>query len=154
MDFPQHYNPKETEPKWQKFWAEHTIFHFEENSTKEIFSIDTPPPYASADHLHVGHGMHYSQFEFIARYQRMNGKNVFFPMGYDDNGLPTERYIEKKYKITDKTSISRKEFIALCLEETKKAGQTYYELFTALGFSIDWNLLYQTIGERARRVGQ
>jgi len=154
MDLPKHYLPADVEKKWQTFWQKKQIYAFDTKSKKDVYSIDTPPPYASADHLHVGHGMHYSQFEFIARYQRMNGKNVFFPMGYDDNGLPTERYIEKKYKITDKTSISRKEFIALCLEETKKAGQTYYELFTALGFSIDWNLLYQTIGERARRVGQ
>ncbi|PIZ52499.1 valine--tRNA ligase [Candidatus Woesearchaeota archaeon CG_4_10_14_0_2_um_filter_33_13] len=153
MDLPKHYDAKEAEPRWQKYWLENKIFNFEENSQKEIYSIDTPPPYASADHLHVGHGMHYSQFEFVARFQRMLGKNVFFPMGYDDNGLPTERYVEKKHKI-NKAKTSRAEFIKLCLEETKKTGQTYYDLFTRLGFSIDWNLVYHTIGDKARRVAQ
>ncbi len=152
MELPQRYDPKEAEPRWQKYWEENKIFKFNQ-SKKEIFSIDTPPPYASADHLHVGHGMHYSQFEFVARYQRMRGKNVFFPMGYDDNGLPTERYVEKKYNI-NKSKISRAEFIKLCLEETKNTGKTYHDLFTRLGFSIDWDLLYHTIGEKARRVAQ
>jgi len=150
---PQNYNPQEAEVKWQNYWKENKIFNFDEKSTLPVYSIDTPPPYASADHLHVGHGMHYSQFEFVARFQRMRGKNVFFPMGYDDNGLPTERYVEKKYKI-DKSKTTRKDFIKLCLEETKKTGQTYYDLFTRLGFSIDWSLLYQTIGDKARRVAQ
>ena len=153
MDVPKQYDPKEAEPRLQQFWKENKIYKFDEKSKQPIYSIDTPPPYASADHLHVGHGMHYSQFEFVARFQRMLGKNVFFPMGYDDNGLPTERYVEKKHKI-DKSKISRAKFIELCLEETKKTGQTYYDLFTRLGFSIDWDLLYHTIGDRARRVSQ
>lgn len=153
MELPQNYDPKVSEPKWMKYWLENKIFKYDEKSKKPIFSIDTPPPYASADHLHVGHGMHYSQFEFVARFQRMNGKNVYFPMGYDDNGLPTERFVEKKYKI-NKSKIKRAEFIKLCLEETEKTGQTYYNLFTKLGFSIDWDLLYHTIGDNARRVAQ
>lgn len=148
------YNPKLSEPKWQKYWQEQKVFQFKPKSKAQIYSIDTPPPYASADHLHVGHGMHYSQFEFVARFKRMRGFNVFFPMGYDDNGLPTERYVEKKHNITDKSRISRKDFVKLCLEETKKAGETYYNLFTKLGFSVDWNLLYHTIGDKARRVSQ
>jgi valyl-tRNA synthetase len=153
MDLPKRYDPKEAEDKWQQFWLKNKIFKFEENSSKPLYSIDTPPPYASAGHLHVGHGMHYSQFEFIARFKRMMGNNVFFPMGYDDNGLPTERFVEKKHK-TNKSKISRADFIKLCLEETKKTGQTYYNLFTKLGFSLDWDLLYHTIGDRARRVSQ
>ncbi len=149
----QNYDPKLSEPKWQKYWQDNQIFHFQEKSKKPIYSIDTPPPYASADHLHVGHGMHYSQFEFVARFKRMRGFNVFFPMGYDDNGLPTERYVEKKHNL-DKSKISRKDFIQLCIEDTKVTGQTYRDLFTRLGFSIDWNLLYHTIGDKARRVAQ
>jgi valyl-tRNA synthetase len=153
MELPQTYDPQTAEEKWQKFWEKHKIFAFDEKNTKNVFSIDTPPPYASADHLHVGHGMHYSQFEFVARFQRMRGKNVFFPMGFDDNGLPTETYVEKKYNI-NKSKTTRADFIKLCLEETKKAGETYRNLFTRLGFSLDWSLLYQTIDERSRRVGQ
>ncbi len=153
MELPQRYDPKEAEPKWQNYWAEQKTFKYDPKSAKEIYSIDTPPPYASADHLHVGHGMHYSQFEFVARFQRMRGKMVFFPMGYDDNGLPTERYVEKKYNL-NKSKISRADFTKLCLEETKKAGKNYYDLFHSLGFSIDWDLLYHTIGDNARRVAQ
>ena len=151
-ELPKKYNPQEAEPKWQTYWEKHKIFQFKPQE-KNIYSIDTPPPYASADHLHVGHGMHYSQFEFVARYKRMQGFNVFFPMGFDDNGLPTERYVEKKNKI-NKSKITRKEFIKLCLKETEKTGKTYHDLFTRLGFSIDWDLLYHTIGDKARRVAQ
>ncbi|MBU0470478.1 MAG: valine--tRNA ligase [Nanoarchaeota archaeon] len=154
MELPKQYDSKEAEQKWQKYWEENKIFKFDPDDKKrEVYSIDTPPPYASADHLHVGHGMHYSQFEIVARFQRMKGKNVFFPMGYDDNGLPTERYVEKKHKV-NKSKISRADFIKLCLEETKKTGQTYYDLFKSLGFSIDWSLLYHTIGDKARRIAQ
>ncbi|MEW5896968.1 MAG: valine--tRNA ligase [Nanoarchaeota archaeon] len=153
MELPKQYDSKVAEPKWQKFWKENKVYKFDSHSSKKVYSIDTPPPYASADHLHVGHGMHYSQFEFVARFQRMRGKNVFFPMGYDDNGLPTERYVEQKHKV-DKSKISRADFIKLCLEETRKTGQTYYNLFTRLGFSLDWDLLYHTIGDKARRIAQ
>jgi valyl-tRNA synthetase len=142
-----------TEKEIAEFWKKEKLYSFKENSSDETFSIDTPPPYASADHLHVGHGMSYSHFEFIARYKRMQGFNVFFPMGFDDNGLPTERFVEKKHKI-DKNKISREDFIKLCIEETKIAGKTYEDLFTGLGFSIDWNLLYHTIGPRATSVSQ
>ncbi|MBI4983230.1 class I tRNA ligase family protein [Candidatus Woesearchaeota archaeon] len=99
MELPQNYDPRIAEPKWQKYWQDHNLFKYNPKSKKPLYSIDTPPPYASADHLHVGHGMHYSQFEFVARYRRMHGFNVFFPLGYDDNGLPTERYVENKHNV-------------------------------------------------------
>ena len=94
MEKPQNYDFAESENKWMTYWQEKKLYKYEENQAKQTFSIDTPPPYASADHLHVGHAMHYSQFEFVARYKRMKGFNVFFPMGFDDNGLPTERFVE------------------------------------------------------------
>ncbi len=153
MELPKRYDAQEEEPKLQALWRKERLFAFDEKSDRPVFSIDTPPPYASADHLHVGHGMHYSQFEFVARYKRMRGFNVFFPMGFDDNGLPTERYVERKHKV-DKRSINRADFIKLCLEETRKTGKTYEELFDSLGFSIDWSLLYQTIDKRSQRVSQ
>jgi len=152
-EIPKKYNAEQIEKKWMNYWKEKGTNKFILDSDKPIYSIDTPPPYASANHLHVGHGMHYSQFEFIARFKKMNGFNVFFPMGYDDNGLPTERFVEKKHKL-NKSKISRKEFIKLCLEETEKTGKTYYNLFTRLGFSIDWDLLYHTIDQRAMKVSQ
>ena len=95
------------------------IYRFDPDAPGEIFSIDTPPPYVSAAHLHVGHAMSYSQAEFIVRYQRMRGRNVFYPMGFDDNGLPTERYVEQKYDI-NKARTTRSEFRALCLKETRR----------------------------------
>ena len=153
MVLPEKYDALSIERKWQEFWTAKNTYQFNPKSKAKVFSIDTPPPYASADHLHVGHGMHYSQFEFVARYKRMIGMNVFFPMGYDDNGLPTERFVEKKLGV-DSKRMDRQKFIQLCLEETKKAGVTYHDLFTSLGFSIDWNLLYQTISPEATRVAQ
>ncbi len=117
------------------------------------FSIDTPPPYVSSAHLHVGHAMSYSQAEFIIRYKRMKGFNIFYPMGFDDNGLPTERYVEKKYKI-NKSKITRDEFIDLCLKETKIGINTYKELWQALGISVDWDLTYSTIDGKCRKTSQ
>ena len=153
MQLPDQYNIKETEEKWQKYWEKEKIYKFDEKSKKEIFSIDTPPPYVSAEHLHVGHGMSYSQAEFIARYKRMKGYNVFYPMGFDDNGLPTERFVEKKYNI-NKSKISREEFIKLCLKETEIGGKNYRQLWTKLGISVDWSLLYSTINNLSRKIAQ
>src|SRR3989337_1865538 len=88
------YNPKLVEVKIQKFWKDRKIFEFNPKS-KKIFSIDTPPPTISGE-IHMGHAMSYSQAEFIARFWRMQGFNVFYPMGFDDNGLASERFVEKK----------------------------------------------------------
>ena len=149
----QQYDPKKSEPKWRRFWEKEKIFSFNPKSKKPIYSIDTPPPYVSADHLHVGHAMSYSQAEFIARFKRMRGFEVFYPMGFDDNGLPTERFVEKKHKI-NKKKISRKEFVKLCLKETEIGGKTYRRLWTSLGISVDWDLLYSTINPLCQRVSQ
>ena len=152
MILPKRYQPKIAEPKWQHYWEEQQIFKFKNNS-KPVYSIDTPPPYVSAAHLHVGHAMSYSQAEFIVRYHRMQGENIFYPMGFDDNGLPTERFVEKKYKI-DKSKISRGDFIDLCLRETALGRQTYENLWRGLGLSIDWSLEYSTINPHCRRISQ
>ena len=139
------YNAKEVEDKIRKFWAKEKIYKFDSESKKKIYSIDTPPPYASAGHLHVGHALHYTQFEIIARIKRMMGFNVYFAPGYDDNGLPTEKYVEEKFKI-DKSKTDRTEFRKLCLEESQKVEKVYTEnVFQKLGHSYDWDLLYQTI---------
>jgi len=153
MDFPKRYDAKEAEPRIRKLWEDLKIHKFDPNSEKPIFSVDTPPPYVSAAHLHVGHAMSYSQAEFVVRYKRMRGFNVFYPMGFDDNGLPTERYVENKYKV-DKHKVTRDEFIKLCLKETKIGSQTYRELWEALGISVDWDLTYSTIDERSQRTAQ
>ncbi|TSA45526.1 valine--tRNA ligase [bacterium] len=149
----KHYNPQETEPKWREFWEKKGIYKFNPHAKGEVFSIDTPPPYVSADHLHVGHVMSYAQAEFVVRFKRMHGFNVYYPMGFDDNGLPTERFVEKKYNV-NKSKISRADFIKLCLEETKKGSQNYKRLWTLLGISIDWSKTYSTINEHCRRISQ
>jgi len=153
MELNRNYNFKESEKKWRGFWDTEGIYVFNIKKKGKIFSIDTPPPYVSADHLHIGHAISYSQAEFIARYKRMNGYNVFYPMGFDDNGLPTERFVEKKYNI-NKNKISRKDFIALCLEETKKGAENYKKLWNSLGISVDWSLSYSTINKLCQRISQ
>ena len=153
MELPKKYDFKASEKKWNEYWKKKEIYKFDSKSKKKIYSIDTPPPYVSASHLHVGHAMHYSQFEFIARYKRMKGFNVFFPMGFDDNGLPTERFVEKTHNV-NKSKISRKEFTKLCLDETKKGIENYKNLWDSLGISVDWNLTYSTIDPRSTLVAQ
>ena len=153
MKLAKKYNHLESEPKWQKFWEDEKLYQFHEKSDKPIYSVDTPPPYVSADHLHQGHIMSYSQAEFVVRYKRMQGFNVYYPMGFDDNGLPTERFVEKKYKVNKKT-ISRPDFIKLCLKETKIGAKTYRKLWTELGISVDWSKTYSTINPLCQRWSQ
>lgn len=148
------YEPKTIEEKWRKYWEKEKIYKFDPKSKKQIYSIDTPPPYASSGHLHVGHALHYTQFEIIARIMRLLGKNVYFPPGYDDNGLPTEKYVEEKLGV-NKNKVSREEFRKICLEESKKVEANYTEkVFKKLGQSFDWDLLYQTISPEAQKLSQ
>jgi len=154
MQIPKKYNAEKVETKWQKYWEKNKIYKFNKNSKKKIYSIDTPPPYASAGHLHVGHGLHYTQFEIIARIRRQLGYNVYFPPGFDDNGLPTEKYVEEKLKI-NKAKTNRADFRRLCLKEVKKVEKTYADrVFKKLGHSYDWNLLYTTISKESQKVTQ
>ncbi len=154
MQLPKQYDFKESEKKWQKFWDKNKTYKFNPKSKKPVYSIDTPPPYASAGHLHVGHALSYTQFEIIARIMRLLGYNVYFPPGYDDNGLPTEKYVEEKLGI-NKAKTNRAEFRKLCLEESKKVEKVYTEnVFKKLGHSYDWDLLYQTISPESQRVAQ
>jgi len=118
-----------------------------------VFSVDTPPAYVSADHLHVGHAMSYSQPDFVVRYRRMRGEPVFYPMGFDDNGLPTERFVEQAYGIRS-ADMTRAEFVELCLAQTRRVGAVYEELWRRLGLSVDWSLRYSTIDARCQRVAQ
>ena len=153
-DFPKNYDFQTVEKKISQYWEDNNIYKFDlSDKDKEVYSVDTPPPYVSSAHLHVGHVMSYSQAEFIIRYKRMKGFNVFYPMGFDDNGLPTERYVEKKYKI-NKSKITRQEFIDLCLKETKAGIEIYKSLWKSVGISADYGLSYSTIDERCRKTAQ
>ena len=150
----QNYDAEQVEKKWQKYWEEQGINNFDYKSAKPIYSIDTPPPYASSGHLHVGHALHYTQFEIIARYKRMRGFNVFFPPCFDNNGLPTEKYVEEKFKISKKDT-TRVAFRKLCLEESRRVEKDYADrVFRKLGHSYDWSLLYTTIDPEAQKVSQ
>ncbi len=135
-------------------WDANEVHKFNPNSGKPIFSVDTPPPYVSASHLHVGHAMSYTQAEIIVRYQRMKGREIFYPMGFDDNGLPTERHVEQLYNITDKSQIGRSAFRELCVNVTQEGAKSYENLWRSLGISVDWDLRYSTIDPRSQRVSQ
>lgn len=154
MDLPQSYDAKICEARWREYWDKNKVYKFDPNSKKAVYSIDTPPPYASSGHLHVGHALHYTQFEMIARVMRQFGYNVYFAPGFDDNGLPTEKYVEEKLGI-NKAKTNRAEFRKLCLEESGKVEKEYADnVFKRLGHSYDWSLLYTTISPEAQRVSQ
>jgi valyl-tRNA synthetase len=152
MPLQKRYNPQEAEPRLMKFWQESGIYHFDREGEGEVFSIDTPPPTVSGN-LHLGHVYSYSNPDFIARFQRMNGKRVFYPMGYDDNGLPTERLVEKSLGIYPQ-QVGRKAFIEKCLQVSEEAEKDYQSLWQRLGLSIDWRYTYRTIDTASRKLSQ
>ncbi|HZK05078.1 MAG TPA: valine--tRNA ligase [Actinomycetaceae bacterium] len=168
------------EAKWSENWERDAVYAFDRAAERaEIFSIDTPPPTASGS-LHVGHVFSYTHTDLVARYQRMRGKKVFYPMGWDDNGLPTERRVQNYYgvrcdpslpydpgftpphegtegkniKAADQVPVSRKNFVELCLRLASEDEQLYEELWQYLGLSVDWSQTYQTINARSQRVAQ
>ena len=162
------------EARWAATWRERGTYTFERPATRaEVYSIDTPPPTVSGS-LHVGHVFSYTHTDLIARYQRMRGKHVFYPMGWDDNGLPTERRVQNFYGVRcdpaipydpdftppatpdpkRQAPISRKNFIELCLELTAVDEQAFENLWRHLGLSVDWNILYATISPEAQTVAQ
>ncbi len=155
MDFmTKRYNARVVEEKTRKFWEKEKIYKFDAKKKGKVYSIDTPPPYASSGHLHVGHALHYTQFEMVARIMRMMGFNVYFALGFDDNGLPTEKYVEEKLKI-NKSKTNRVEFRKLCLKESQKVEKEYTgRVFKRLGHSYDWDLLYTTISSEAQKIAQ
>ena len=118
MSLEAKYNAKESEAKWQQFWEENQLFTYDRNSEKEAYSIDTPPPTVSGK-LHIGHVFSYTQTEIIARHQRMLGKHVMYPFGFDDNGLPTEILTEREKGVKG-SHLPREEFVSMCEEVSKK----------------------------------
>jgi valyl-tRNA synthetase len=146
------YDPKEAEPRWQKVWQDEGVYRFDAASPAPIYSIDTPPPTVSGS-IHIGHVFSYTQAEAIARFFRMRGHNVFYPFGFDDNGLPTERFVEKELNVKGK-DLPREKFVEHCLEMTRLVEERFKTLWTRLGFSADWTLEYSTIGRNAQRVSQ
>ncbi|MGI8720771.1 MAG: valine--tRNA ligase, partial [Geodermatophilaceae bacterium] len=141
------------EERWARVWAEQGTYDFDPDTTREqVFSIDTPPLTASGA-MHVGHAFSFTHTDLIARYQRMRGKNVFYPLGFDGNGLPTERLAEQEHGVRGR-DMPRPDFVRLCLETSRKYEKEFEALWRSLGFSADWSLSYSTIDERCMRVSQ
>lgn len=146
------YDQKAFEKKWQKKWHDSKIYHFDFESKKEPFSIDVPPRYASGP-LHAGHAVHYTHIDFAARYKRMKGYNVFFPLCFDVNGIPIEERVERQLGITRK-DIDRHKFTKLCSEFANKNIKTMTDQFAILGESMDPSIYYQTDAKYYRRLTQ
>jgi valyl-tRNA synthetase len=168
------------EEKWDAVWQEQRTYSFDAalaeqagaGSRADVYAIDTPPPTVSGS-LHVGHVFSYTHTDLIARFQRMSGKAVFYPMGWDDNGLPTERRVQNYYGVRcdpsvhhdpaftppaepakDQVPISRQNFVELCHVLTAEDEQVFESIFRRLGLSVDWNHQYATIDDRSRRAAQ
>ncbi|MGW6025141.1 valine--tRNA ligase [Streptomyces sp. NPDC055099] len=161
------------EEKWSRRWDESGVYAFDRTRTREeVFSVDTPPPTVSGS-LHVGHVFSYTHTDAVARYQRMRGKEVFYPMGWDDNGLPTERRVQIHFGVRcdpalpydpsfrppesppkNQLPISRRNFIELCEHLTTEDEKVFEDLWRLLGLSVDWSRTYRTIGTEARATAQ
>jgi valyl-tRNA synthetase len=172
-DVPQKPSLEGLEEKWSRRWDETGVYVFDRSKTREqVFSIDTPPPTVSGS-LHVGHVFSYTHTDAIARYQRMRGKEVFYPMGWDDNGLPTERRVQNYFGVrcdpslpydpdftppehpgTQQIPISRRNFIELCEQLTVEDEKAFEDVWRRLGLSVDWSMTYQTIDDAARAASQ
>ena len=145
------YNSLEKEEKWLNYWKENKIYEFKPDQRK-VYSIDTPPPTVNGK-IHIGHIFSYSQAEMIARYKRISGYNVFYPFGFDDNGLPSERLVEKEQG-KKAHEIGRENFSKLCYETTDKYEEEFQDLFSRLGVSTDWSMHYKTVSPSTIKISQ
>jgi len=161
------------EERWSAAWEERGIYRFEPGRARaDVYSIDTPPPTVSGS-LHVGHVFSYTHTDCIARFQRMRGKDVFYPMGWDDNGLPTERRVENYFGVRcdpslpydpafappdapgdRKIACSRRNFVELCLRLSAEDEVAFEALWRRLGLSVDWSMTYTTIAPASQRASQ
>lgn len=149
----KNYDFQLSEKKWQEYWAQNNVNTWNPDEPREdTFVVDTPPPTVSGQ-LHMGHIFSYTQADFVVRYQRMSGKNIFYPMGFDDNGLPTERLVEKQRDIRA-ANMDRAEFIKICEEVVESEEEKFRQFFKSIALSVDWNLEYQTISARSRKISQ
>ncbi len=174
MTIPEKYNPTETEEKWAKKWDLLQLYSWNPAIGREnSFVVDTPPPTVSGS-LHIGHVFSYVHTDILARFHRMNGKNVMYPMGFDDNGLPTERRVQNmlgincdpakpydpdfsvsgRVKGEQVQNVSRRNFIDACHSVTKEDEKAFQRLWKHLGLSVDWNEEYTTIGSKCQTISQ
>ena len=146
------YDFTQTEKKIQEFWEKEQIYRFDPDAGGEVYSIDTPPATVSGS-LHIGHLFSYTQAEIIARFRRMQGQNVFYPFGFDDNGLPTERLVERDEGIRA-AALPRDAFTKKCETAIQKYEQEFREFWQSLGFSADWSSEYHTISPEVQKISQ
>ena len=174
---PKHFDSPDAETRWGKAWDQSGVYHYDPGQPREnTFVVDTPPPTVSGS-LHIGHVFSYTHTDIIVRQRRMQGRNIFYPMGWDDNGLPTERRVQNDFhvrcdptlayeenlelelataKIRKKPPrmVSRSNFIELCEQRTKEYEKDYLAMWQRLGLSVDWRQEYSTVGAHCRRVAQ
>ena len=175
-ELPKKYRPQDREAHWKDQWEEAKDYQWQGSTDREnVFSVDTPPPTVSGS-LHIGHVFSYTHTDALARYQRMKGKDVCYPMGWDDNGLPTERRVQNVYGIRcDATldydgsvryssdhkrkphefiAVSRQNFIEACEQLTTEDEAVFEGVWRRLGLSVDVTLRYETINEHCRAISQ
>ncbi len=145
------YNAAEKEKKWLDYWRDNKVYEFKQDGRK-VYSIDTPPPTVSGK-IHIGHMFSYTQTEMLARYKRLRGYNIFYPFGFDDNGLPSERLVEKEQG-KRAHEIGREKFSKICYETTDKYEKEFKELFSRLGVSTDWDICYKTVAPSTMKISQ
>ena len=174
---PKHFDGPAAEARWAAEWDRLGVYRYDPTRSRaETFVVDTPPPTVSGS-LHVGHVFSYTQTDCVARYQRMRGRNVFYPMGWDDNGLPTERRVQNYFHIRCDVRrppepgltleaataaqakepprlVARPDFIRLCATLTRQDEEVFKTLWARLGLSVDWAQEYATVDERSRRLAQ
>src|SRR5262249_999351 len=143
---------KAAEPSLQEQWADARIYEFDPGHTGQPYTVDTPPPTVSGQ-IHVGHVYSYTHADVVIRYHRMKGEQVLYPFGFDDNGLPTERFTENSKGIKAR-DVGRQAFIEACLSLSAEVEDKFERFWKRLGLSVDWRLRYSTIDPRARRVSQ
>jgi valyl-tRNA synthetase len=176
---PKHFEAAEAERRWDEAWQKSGVYHWDPSRPRsETFVVDTPPPTVSGS-LHIGHAFSFSQTDMVARFQRMRGKNVYYPMGWDDNGVPTERRVQNLFHVrcdptlprdplqrlealADKAPerkapprvISRPDFIDLCARVTAEDEKAFLEVWRRMALSVDWRSEYATIDRRSRQLAQ
>jgi valyl-tRNA synthetase len=152
MSLPKHYDHRAAEPKWQALWEANGTFRFDPFAPGDVYSIDTPPPTVSGS-LHVGHLFSYTHQDVVARYRRMRGRNVFYPFGFDDNGLPTECLLEKRTGLRVR-DLAPDEVTRRCLQLGRETADEFRRVFRRLGLGADWTRCYSTSSRESQRISQ
>ncbi len=171
MTVPERPQLEGLESTWDAVWQRDGVYRFDRSATRDrVYAIDTPPPTVSGQ-LHIGTVFGYVQVDALARFQRMRGREVLYPMGWDDNGLPTERRVQNLYGVqcdpaapyepeavyeqgSGRRPVSRRNFLELCQRQTAVDEESFESVFRSVGLSVDWSLVYTTIDERSRRTAQ